>query len=639
MSSAFRTFADRLCEVIFERSLSWAGILGGIILLVFVGLLSFPDRPLAESKDTASWEETWTKENPEPFWWTWGKKYWPDEPVKGGYYQTAAFAYIGLMNPNHWPINDFENLGHMYENLIYYDGNYKPSVYWTAESIEYLNSTTAVLKLKKGIQFHDGSDFNAASFKYQMDWIMDKKNGAWSRGWLEPVKSVEVADAYTVKFRFKRSWAGFIGMMATIPGSPISAKALKGDAAIVQANKLTAKVKTAEKKLVKLERKAEKVAAKGGKKARKAAAKAAKARKKLTHLKKQLIQAEAAAEGAVSVDKHAVGTGKYMFEKASPGNYLQMKRNPNWWFGKSIGKPGLPYPDGIRVTVIPDPSVRLANLRAKKINYMDVSKAQYNLIKRDPNIVTEFAQWPQLSALMFNTTAGPCQDIRVRRAISHAIDRKALIEGTQFGLATAAAGMYPVKHWAHNPDLKPVSYDPVLSRKLLKEAGYANGLTLTGWMPNAANDLNIAAGVQAMLAKVGVDWKYDALDNVAGDGRVKNREYDLASGSWPYIWDPDMIATARYHPGGNWNHGRSNNKKAVSLIEAGKSEMNPAKRRKVYQDFEKVIHENYEDVYLWYPWDIVAYTDNVAGYNTRFKDAGLEAFYHSHPVWLTDGGR
>ncbi|MBW1711233.1 MAG: hypothetical protein JRJ73_15385, partial [Deltaproteobacteria bacterium] len=82
---------------------------------------------------------------------------------------------------------------------------------------------------------------------------------------------------------------------------------------------------------------------------------------------------------ATPLDNQAVGTGRFMVEEGRPGNYLKLKRNPNWWFGKSIGLPDMPYFDGWLINVIPDPSVQLANLRAGKIDAMNVDPSQYLL--------------------------------------------------------------------------------------------------------------------------------------------------------------------------------------------------------------------------------------------------------------------
>ena len=609
-----------------RRSINRAVLLGALTAFIFL-VLTFPigNTPLAQGAEKMSpW--VWTKENPKPFWWSWGKDYWPEDPVSGGIYKLAAPRYIGLMNPNHWPVNDWNAMTYFYDFLLYNDGNFRPTVLFMTESYKYLNPSTVVMKLRKGIKFHDGADFNAAALKTQVDYIKDKANGCWSRAWIAPIKSIEILDEHTVQFNFKQAWAGFAGIFATVPGFMISPKALENEMLLTKVKKIAGQAKKARKKANKAAKKDDK--AKADKLAQKALAKEAEA-KELAEKTKDIV----------SLDSHAVGSGKYMYDKASPGNFLRYKRNPNWWFGQSIGRPEMPYPDGVLITIIPDYSVQLANLRAGKINTMGITASYYDVVKDDPNIVTEFSTWPHVTALRFNTVAGPCKDIRVRKAVSHAIDRQALITGIQFGLGTVAAGMYPAKHWAHNPAIKPVKYDPELSRKLLKEAGYAKGLVLKGYMSNLSAGQSLGEAVKAMLAKVGVDWQVESLDSTGMSDRMNNAEYDFAAGGWAYIWDPDMMATGLYHPDGGFNYGRSNYPEAIALIDKGRNETDFKKRQLVYWELEKLIYDHYEDVWLWYPMNVSAYTKNVAGYNEKFSNVGLEGFYHSHPVWLSDGGK
>jgi peptide/nickel transport system substrate-binding protein len=609
-----------------RRSINRVVLLGALTAFIFL-VLTFPtgNTPLAQGAEKMSpW--VWTKENPKPFWWSWGKDYWPEDPVSGGIYKLAAPRYIGLMNPNHWPVNDWNAMTYFYDFLMYNDGNFRPTVLFMAESYKYLNPSTLVMKLRKGIKYHDGADFNAAALKIQVDYIKDKANGCWSRAWIAPVKSIEILDEFTVQFNFKQAWAGFAGIFATVPGFMISPKALENEMLLTKAKKIAGQAKKARKKANKAAKKDDK--AKADKLAQKALAKEAEAKELAEKIK-----------DIVSLDKRAVGSGKYMYDKASPGNFLRYKRNPNWWFGQSIGRPEMPYPDGVLITIIPDYSVQLANLRAGKINFMGIEPSYYDVVKDDPKIVTEFSTWPHVTAMRFNTMEGPCKDIRVRKAISHAIDRKALIAGVQFGLGTVAAGMYPAKHWAHNPAIKPVKYDPELSRKLLKEAGYEKGLVLKGYMSNLTYWQSLGEAVKAMLAQVGVDWKVESLDPTATSDRMKNAEYDFAAGGWAYIWDPDMMATGLYHPDGGFNYGRSNYPEAIALIDKGRNETNFKKRQLVYWELEKLIYDHYEDAWLWYPMNVGAYTKNVAGYNEKFSNVGLEGFYHSHPVWLSDGGK
>ena len=159
--------------------------------------------------------------------------------------------------------------------------------------------------------------------------------------------------------------------------------------------------------------------------------------------------------------------------------------------------------------------MRLANLRAGKLDSMYVDASLYPMIKNDRNL--QINLWPVNSwvGLRFNTQKGPCKDIRVRKAISIALDRKALIAGVNFGLGRPASGMFPPDHWCHNPALKPTGYDPALSRKLLAQAGYSGGLTVKGYMFNGAASQTLTEAIKGMLAKVGVDWKVELLDTAA----------------------------------------------------------------------------------------------------------------------------
>ena len=563
----------------------------------------------------------------------WGPKYFPTKPVRGGIANYASPLYIGLMNPNHWPVNDWVTMGAFYDKLIVTDGKYRPTVPMLAESWKYLDKVTLVMKLRQGVQFHDGSPFNAEGLKYQIDWIMDPKNGAWTRAWMEPVESVEVVDTHTVKWHFKRPWAGFLGVMSNVPGYVISAKALKADTALKEMKALAGQVEREKKNVAEAEKEA---AAATGEAAEKAKAKLEAAKKKLAPLEEQYKKASALAEGAKELDNNPVGTGPFIFEEGNPGNYLKLKRNPNWWFAKFIGM-DMPYYDGIRTNIIPDPSVRLANLRAGKIDTLVIDPSQVPMFKNERNLLvfTNTVNW--ITGLRFNHKDGPCKDIRVRKAISHAIDRKALIAGVDFGLGRPASCMYPEDHWCHNPNLKPVSYDPELSKKLLAQAGYKKGLTIKGYMSNLTQSIALAEAIKNMLAKVGITWNIEFLDPAASSERMRKLDYDFAAGGWAWIYDPDLMPTGLYHPDGGFNFGRSNNQKAIALIEAGRAEVDFDKRTKIYWELEKVLYDNYEDVWLWWPRYVSVTRKNVQGINATIGNQFKESFSVSHPTWFKDG--
>ena len=307
-----------------------------------------------------------------------------EKPVRGGYYRTAATQDVGLMNPNHWPVNNWGVIATLFDKLFSTDGSYR-EVPWMVESFEFSGPTKCIFKLRKGITFTDGTPFNASALKYQLDWIQDKKNGAWSKAWLTPLKSTEIIDEYTISFSFTKPWGSFVGILASVPGYAMSPKSLEADILLKEARKLSGKAKTARKKAKKAVKKAEKAKAGGGDKAKKAIKKAKKAEKAAAkaEMKAQAIQKKV--EGLKNSDVNPVGTSAYMLEEHRPGSYTKLKRNPNWWFGKSVGHPDMPYFDGQLFTIIPDASIQLANFRAGKLDILYVDKAHYRQLLDDPN--------------------------------------------------------------------------------------------------------------------------------------------------------------------------------------------------------------------------------------------------------------
>src|SRR5262249_59338854 len=131
-----------------------------------------------------------------------------------------------------------------------------------------------------------------------------------------------------------------------------------------------------------------------------------------------------------------------------------------------------------------------------------------------------------------------------------------LIGGARYGLAGLASCMFPRDHWCHNPELAPVTYDPVLSKKLLAEAGHANGLTVRGYYINTTMGQTIAEAVKNMLAKVGIDWQVDLLPAAVTAKRMQALDYDLATGGWGFIYDPDLMPAGLSHPNGACTFGR-----------------------------------------------------------------------------------
>ncbi len=293
--------------------------------------------------------------------------------------------------------------------------------------------------------------------------------------------------------------------------------------------------------------------------------------------------------------------------------------------------------DGVLTTVIPDPSVQLANLKAGRLDGMALDKSKYDAVKGDPGLNAYVAPVNHVRGYSFNHARPPFNDLRVRQAVAYAIDRKALIAGIEFGMGRIASCMYPDDHWAHNPELKPWPLDRERASQLLGEAGHGNGLTITGYVVSDPQSRARAEAVKAMLSEVGINWKVDVLAPVAASDRMKNLEFNLAGSDWTWIYDPDLMASGRYHPSGGFNYGRNKNDAAIALIEKGRREVDFDRRQKIYWDLERVLYESCEDVWLF--WEIwpVALSKHVMGVDYEMSIRHKEAWSWSHPLWFRNG--
>ena len=161
-------------------------------------------------------------------------------------------------------------------------------------------------------------------------------------------------------------------------------------------------------------------------------------------------------------------------------------------------------------SITPDASVRWAKLQKGECHVMPYpNPADLDAIRKDPNV--QVLEQPGLNVgyLAYNTTKKPFDDVRVRKAINMAINKKAIIDAVYLTTGVAAKNPIPPTQWSYNDAIKDDPYDPAAAKKLLAEAGYPNGFTTDLWAmpvqrPYNPNARRIAELMQADLAKVGV---------------------------------------------------------------------------------------------------------------------------------------
>jgi len=254
-------------------------------------------------------------------------------------------------------------------------------------------------------------------------------------------------------------------------------------------------------------------------------------------------------QGATTEDynsgRAAIGTGPYRFVSHRMGDRTELARNAEWW--------GAPQPWArVSYRFIANDSSRTAAILAGDVDVIDqVAPTDVARLRRDARVrVSEtgslrlvhlgadYGRAENPPGVTDNTGQpigrNPFLDPRVRRAMSHAINRDALVERAMDGLGAPAGQWMPAGTYSHDPETRPPAFDPDLARRLLAEAGYPNGFRLTFWAPNDRwpNDARKAQAIAQMWARVGLATTVETLPWTAFAARGARGEFGVSMTSW-----------------------------------------------------------------------------------------------------------
>ncbi len=324
------------------------------------------------------------------------------------------------------------------------------------------------------------------------------------------------------------------------------------------------------------------------------------------------IISRAAAEGASTADfnsgKAAIGTGPFKFVEWVPNDRLILERNENYWGDK---------PEWSRVVIKPIKSgpARVAALLAGDVDFIDkVPTPDIERLKTDPNLslsqgtsnrviylhLDQFREdSPFVRAKDGGSIKNPLMDQRVRKAISKAINRKAIVERVMEDVAIAAGQLLPDGFFGVSDKLKVEPYDPKGAKALLAEAGVPDGFKLTIHGPNDRyiNDAKIAEAIAQMLTRIGIDTAVETMPKsvyfkrASRGGPNGSPEFSFVLVGWGAgtgeASSPlkSLIHTYDKSRGmGASNRGRHSDAKIDALIEEALATVDDAKREALLQD-------------------------------------------------------
>jgi len=301
--------------------------------------------------------------------------------------------------------------------------------------------------------------------------------------------------------------------------------------------------------------------------------------------------------------KTPIGTGPFSFVHYDTDQFVELKANPAY-------RRGRPKLDGVINRYFKNTAGAVAALRAGEIqfSYVEADEAQA-FAGNSAFVPIEGNSWV-INYIGFNHAAGIWSDVRVRRALLHAINRDAIVKSVLKGAADVANSIYIAAKVTPN-DLDPYSYDPAISKVLLTEAGWdkINGnkpLTLLTYY-NTPLAANVLAAIQAMLAQVGVNVVPRAVDVATYNGIVYAREPDLAQ--YPLVYagapngpDPGIanlgLNESQIPPAGA-NIMRVRIAALNAALDAALAEVDDAKRTALFQQVAKVFNSELPWAPLW----------------------------------------
>jgi peptide/nickel transport system substrate-binding protein len=382
------------------------------------------------------------------------------------------------MDPHFY--NLFANLNvsdHVFECLVTMDADSRiiPAL---AESWTMINDTTWEFKLRRGVKFSDGSELTADDVAFSMERPSFAVNSPGKFDvYTKAIASKKIIDAHTIRFITKEPYPLMLSDLTSI-----------------------------------------------------------------------YIVSKKAVDGIASEDfnsgKGMLGTGPYKFIKFLRDDRVELERNDSYW-GK---KPAWSH---VTLRFIPNGATRIAALLAGDVQAIEnvptpdlariradssvslSTKVSHRLIYLYPDVArdkTPFVTDKDGKPLDKN----PFQDLRVRQALSMAINREAIKERVMEGLSEPTNNLVPPTLFGNNPNLKVVKYDPEGAKKLLAEAGYPNGFGMTIHTPNNryVNDEKIAQTIAQMYSRIGITAKVESMPMSIYSARGAKREYSFGLLGW-----------------------------------------------------------------------------------------------------------
>ena len=488
-----------------------------------------------------------------------------DTPKRGGTIQVVISQDMWTMDPIHirtstgeWIIHD-TGLGECLYDWDVDQGNFTPRLATALPTITD-GGKVYTIPIRKGVKFHDGTQYDAHAAAYSINRILDPDNKSRLLKKYKIVKQVEATDDYTLKITLETPDNAFMVKLASRDVIAVSKKAVEkygNDFGI----------------------------------------------------------------------KAFVGTGPFRFVEWIERDRIVVERNPNYW------RKDLPYLDKVIFEYTFDEELALLQIELDKVHILSNVALKYvKTLSAVNNIEVKLVPGIQHEQIYLNTKMKPFNDIRVRRALAHAIDRQAIIARVFEGYALESVGPYHPWFWTHNPEHKqPYPYDPEKAGKLLAEAGYglSNPLKFELLVTNQDMFVDQAVMIQAFMQDVGIQVEVLQLEKptlldrvyVRRDFKGKPELFQAALEDWGSdAVDPEYSADRLFSSGSVFNKCFYADPEIDKLFEDANFTKTIEEQKKFYYKTEALIAGEVPTVWICNPKEATAIRKEVKGFNPNAEN-------------------
>ncbi len=330
-----------------------------------------------------------------------------------------------------------------------------------------------------------------------------------------------------------------------------------------------------------------------------------------------------AARTPEKLDQEPIGTGPFYLIQYQKDSIIRYKAFPAYWAGKA-------KIDDLIFAITPDASVRWAKLQRGECHVMPYpNPADLDAIRKDPNVKVLEQPGLNIGYLAYNTEKKPFDDVRVRKALNMAMNKRAIIDAVYLSTGIPATNPMPPTIWSYNKDIKDDPYDPEAAKKLLAEAGLGGGFETDLWAmpvqrPYNPNAKRIAELMQADLAKIGVKAEIKTFEWGEHRKRLQDGEHQMGMFGWTGDnGDPDnflhtLLGCEGAGKGGG-NVAKWCNQAFQTLVTNAKSLTDRGERTKLYEQAQVIFKQEA-------PWFTIAHAVQIKPVRKEVIDFKISPF-------------